>query len=128
MSMKAVFDPFKTEIDTPNGTRKVLQLRERNHKEERVACFGGISLARKVPVDDFDPPACFPLNPQAELVDRLRADRCELCGLEGPCVVFQVKRLADLRRSWKAKPPRWVRLMVGRNRKTLVLCRRCYQD
>jgi len=128
MSPKAVADTFGTEVDTPLGPRKVLLIRERNHGKERVAYFGGINLVRTKPGDDFDPPAYFPTNKRAELVKRVLADRCELCGSDGPCQVHQVRQLADLHRTWKAKPPRWVRLMIGWNRKTLVLCRRCFQD
>ena len=128
MSSKAVFDTFKTEVETPNGLRKVLLLRERRRKGERVAYFGGINLTRLSAGVSCDPPAYFPTCFQAELVQRLLAGRCELCGLDGPTRVHQVRSLADLRRSLKAKPPRWVRVMVSRNRKTLVLCRACYQD
>lgn len=128
MSAKAVFDTFRTEVETPNGLRKVLLLRERQRDGERVAFFGGINLMRLHAGENCDPPAYLPIHPPAELVQRLLAERCELCGLDGPCVVHQVRSLADLRRSWKAKPPHWVRVMVSRNRKTLVLCRACYQD
>lgn len=128
MSAKAVFDTFRAEVETPLGCRKVLLIRERLHDGERVAYFGGINLVRSSTRENCDPPTFISCIPQAELVNRLRADRCELCGLEGPGVVHQVRSLADLRRSWQAKPPKWVRMMQRRNRKTLVLCRRCYQD
>ena len=128
MTTKAIFDTFKAEVETPLGPRKVLLLTERHHGEDRAAYFGGINLARSSFGNDCDPPAHVPVSPPTELVARLLANRCELCGLEGPCVVHQVRRLADLRRSWRAKPPKWVRVMLGRHRKTLMLCRRCYQD
>jgi hypothetical protein len=106
----------------------VLLVRERRQDGERVSYFGGLNLVRSRSGADCDPPAYFAISRPAELVDRLLAGQCEMCGLEGPCMVYQVRRLADLRRSMTADPPRWVRLMVGRNRKTPVLCRRCYQD
>lgn len=128
MSMKKVFDTFRSEVETPLGPRKVLLIREWTRSEERVAYFGGINLVRSSNGDDSDPPAYVAHSPDAELVHRLLAGCCELCGLDGPCLVHQIRSLADLRSSWKARPPRWVRVMLGRNRKTLVLCRRCFQD
>lgn len=128
MSKKKVFDTFRTEVETPLGPRSVLLIRERIHGDERVAYFGGINLVRSSLGEDSDPPTDFAHSRSAELVHRLLAERCELCGLSGPCWVHQTRSLADLRRTWKAKPPQWVRVMLGRNRKTLVLCRRCYQD
>jgi group II intron reverse transcriptase/maturase len=128
ISAKAVFDTFKAEVETPYGPRKVLLVRERRQDGERVSYFGGLNLVRSRVGEDCDPPAYLAISRPAELVDRLLAGRCEMCGLEGPCMVHQVRSLADLRRSMTADPPRWVRFMVGRNRKTLVLCRRCFQD
>lgn len=128
MSKKEVFDTFRAEVETPLGKRKVLLIREWIRGEERVAYFGGINLVRSFLVEDNDPPAFIAYSHPSELVDRLLSGHCELCGLVGPCLVHQIRKLADLRRSWDAKPPNWVRAMLGRNRKTLVLCRRCFQD
>lgn len=127
-SKKEIIKAFATEVATPEGMRKVLLIRERRHDGEHVAYFGGINLMRTPFGKDCDPPACIPNARPAELVERLLAGRCELCGLEGPCVVHQIRRLADLKRSWKTDRPRWVHKMLSWNRKTLVLCRRCYQD
>ena len=128
MSKKEVFDSFKTEVATPEGMRKVLLIRERRQNGDHVAYFGGINLKRQGFGDNCDPPAYISHIPVAELVDRLRAGRCELCGLMGPVMVHQIRSLVDLRRSWKANRPQWVYKMLSWNRKTLVLCRRCFQD
>lgn len=63
-----------------------------------------------------------------ELVARLRANACELCGketrdLEG----HHIHRMKDLHDKYKGKHlPRWVRIMTERKRKTLFVCRACH--
>lgn len=59
-----------------------------------------------------------------ELGQRMNANRCEWCGNEqGPFEVHHVRRLKDLH--GKAV---WEKEMIGRRRKTLVLCRQCHTD
>ena len=57
------------------------------------------------------------------LIKRLEANKCEYCGdEEGPFEVHHVKKLKDLK--GKAN---WEKLMISRNRKTMVLCKSCHQ-
>ena len=55
-------------------------------------------------------------------MQRLLAQRCELCGAEGRCQVHHVRKLADLNRPGRGEKPPWVKLMAARRRKTLVVC------
>lgn len=127
ISRKAVFDTYQTEIATPLGMRKVIEVREeRPGKRPLVTHFGGINLARLKAPRDCDPPAFVPFNPRIELLERLLADECELCGAEGPCQVHHIRRLADIDRPGRAAKPEWMRRMIGRKRKTLVVCQRCH--
>jgi group II intron reverse transcriptase/maturase len=58
-----------------------------------------------------------------ELLRRWNAQECEICGqTEGYFEVHHVKKLADI----KDGKQRWQRLMMARNRKTLVLCVECH--
>ena len=64
----------------------------------------------------------------SELVDRLLAERCELCGREGYVEVHHEKSIKTLKARWngrKAKP-RWVQAMILKRRKTLVVCKSCH--
>lgn len=64
---------------------------------------------------------------RSELVKRLNSCRCEYCGrTDPPFESHHVRKLRDLSRS--RRPSRWQQLMVSRNRKTLVLCRKCHRD
>lgn len=58
------------------------------------------------------------------LLKRLEAKQCEWCGAENvPLEIHHVKKLKDLK--GKAK---WERVMIGRRRKTMALCKKCHHD
>ncbi len=58
------------------------------------------------------------------LATRLRAKKCELCGIEcGRLVMHQVKRLKDLKGQSE-----WEILMRKRHRKTLAVCPSCHNE
>ena len=58
---------------------------------------------------------------RSELIHRLNADKCEYCGTEQPPFeVHHVKKLADLKK--KKHLNMWEKVMIARQRKTLVLC------
>ena len=59
------------------------------------------------------------------LINRLEAKKCEFCGNEqGPFEVHHVKKLKDLKN--KKYLDTWEKLMISRQRKTLVLCTSCH--
>ncbi|WFR56194.1 reverse transcriptase domain-containing protein [Anaerocolumna sp. AGMB13025] len=59
---------------------------------------------------------------RTELEQRMNAQKCELCGKENvPFNIHHIRKVKDL----KGKEP-WERLMIERNRKTLVLCLECH--
>jgi group II intron reverse transcriptase/maturase len=60
---------------------------------------------------------------KTSLIKRMEADQCEYCKTTtGPFEVHHVKHLKDIK-SGKAN---WEKLMISRQRKTLVLCRSCH--
>jgi group II intron reverse transcriptase/maturase len=67
---------------------------------------------------------------RSELIQRLRADTCELCGTEGKCEVHHVRKLANLKKRWAGRKskPEWVVRMIAMRRKTLVVCKKCHVD
>jgi hypothetical protein len=69
-------------------------------------------------------PNTWPYRSRTELGQRLRAHQCEWCETqEGPIEVHHVRKLSDL----KGKSG-WERQMIARQRKTMVLCRKCHVD
>jgi hypothetical protein len=101
---------------------------EREGKPPLVAQWGGISLAWKVDtsLDDRFVPYRF-IN-TTELVQRLLAETCELCGSRDRIQVHHIRALRDLKRKGRSERPLWAKLMAARRRKTLVLCHRCHVD
>ena len=63
-----------------------------------------------------------------EVVKRLLAGRCELCGVQGTIQVHHIRKLADLHRPGRREKPAWMKLMAMRRRKTLVVCRPCHEE
>ena len=92
-----------------------------------VAQWGGISLKRdmKAELDDKPPRTWIT---RTELVQRLLADTCELCGSQEHVQVHHVRALRDLQKPGRSPKPYWVRLMAARRRKTLVLCQPCHTN
>lgn len=56
------------------------------------------------------------------LMDRLKAEKCELCGAKGHLEMHHVRKLKNLQN----KEP-WERHMIARKRKTIALCGTCHK-
>ena len=41
---------------------------------------------------------------RSDLVQRLQANKCELCGSQGDCEVHHVRKLVDLKKRWARRP------------------------
>lgn len=59
---------------------------------------------------------------RTNLTDRLKAEKCELCGATGKLIMHHVRNLKDL----KGKES-WKRLMSARKRRTIALCPSCHR-
>ena len=104
-------------IATPFGLRQCFEVRvERDGKPALVARFGGIPLTRHKDAVLTDRVRVQVPYPRKELVIRLRASRCELCGDVGPVLVHQVRRLASLGQPGPGQPAR-AALMASKRRK-----------
>ncbi|WP_329167217.1 HNH endonuclease [Streptomyces sp. NBC_01717] len=63
--------------------------------------------------------------PQKELIARLLADTCEICGSKGNVRVHHVRALTNLAHAgWQ--PSDWARVMLHRRSKTVVACDVCH--
>ncbi len=100
---------------------------ERKDKKPLIAQFGGISLThkRKTVIDDMPYQVW---SGRTELLKRLLADTCELCGSRENIEVHHVRKLADLKSKGRKAKPAWAQIMAIRNRKTLVVCRKCHNN
>jgi hypothetical protein len=124
-----VYRRYQTVITRPEGAYKGLMVKiERQGKPPLVALWGGIPLRRRMDVKLNDDPAPVWNNLHTELLQRLLAEICELCGSEQDVEVHHIRALKDLKRSAAAKRPLWQKTMAARKRKTLVVCKKCHHD
>jgi group II intron reverse transcriptase/maturase len=103
----------------------------REEKSPLVTTFGEESLRSdpKAYIRD-DMPAEYPIHSKSELVQRLLAEKCEVCGEEGPTEAHHSRRLADVRKRYEGRkdPPEWAVWMMRRNRKSIFVCRTCHEE
>jgi group II intron reverse transcriptase/maturase len=130
ISVPLVYKRYRAEIIADDWSKKPgLEVRvEREGKPPLVARWGGISLAWKTDTELEDRPPPFWSANTTELVQRLLADECELCGSRDNVQVHHIRALKDLTRKGRSEKPLWAKVMAARRRKTLVLCHRCHVD
>ena len=63
-----------------------------------------------------------------ELVSRLLANECELCGSSEQIRGHHVRKLADVKKKYKTQqnPPSWAVFMMARHRKVVFVCQKCH--
>jgi group II intron reverse transcriptase/maturase len=120
---------YRTFIETSHGPMKCLQLvvERDGGKKPLIAQFGGIPLRRKKDAILVDRLPSLHRTGRSELIQRLLADECELCGATGDCEVHHIKKLANLKGKGRKEKPIWVQIMAARRRKTLVVCQSCHR-
>lgn len=68
-------------------------------------------------------PQFFKYRSKAELIQRLNARECEYCGTtQGNFEVHHVRKLSQIKKG----KHKWQRIMIARQRKTLILCQNCH--
>lgn len=124
-----IYKRFKTEHTNAYGTYKVLEVRveRRPDKKPLVAHFGGIPLQWKkwVAIGDTMKPIW---SQRSEVVQRLCAEKCELCGTTAHLEAHHIRKLADLTSEGRKAKPKWVQRMIARRRKSLMVCQHCHND
>ena len=126
-----VYRRYRAVLSTEHGPRRGLRVTvdRDGGRPPLVAEWGGISLARDTtprPLND-DPPRIWS-GRRSEVVQRLLAETCELCGSGKQAEVHHVRALKDLNPKGRQQPPEWAVRMASRRRKTLVVCRACHED
>jgi hypothetical protein len=131
-SLKATADKYRATTETPYGNLSCVEIvvERANGKKPLVAQFGGIPLRRqeKAILTDLDPAYSQQRGrDRNELIKRLLADTCELCGSCTNIEVHHIRKLADLNEKGRKEKPRWVKKMAQRRRKTLIVCTDCHE-
>jgi group II intron reverse transcriptase/maturase len=112
----------------PNDYKAIVVTVPRDGKCPLIAKFGGqpIRQDKDAIIDDKK---IQPHINRNELVKRLMANVCELCGSVDNIEVHHIRRINDLKRRYagRRKPPMWVMHMIEIRRKTLVVCKKCHR-
>ena len=126
-SINKMLAKYKTTTTSTNGrTVPCLQVVvPREDKPPLVATWGGILLSYKKKAVIEDAPYQV-YGGRTELIKRLLANKCELCGSEENIEVHHIRKLADLNKHNGKLVPKWKEIMSARCRKTLVTCRDCH--
>jgi len=127
---RRIFRRLKTLHRNEHGLYKVLEVTADRgpDKPPLVARFGGVTLRWNKWAAINDAKARPIWSKRSEVVERLLAQKCELCRAEDNIEVHHLHKLADLERKGQTNKPEWVRVMAARRRKTLVVCQSCHND
>jgi len=125
---KQMRNKYRSTIETPYGPMKCLKVtvERENGKKPLVTYFGGIPLRRQKEVILHDQTPRMFDGTRSELVKRLLAEICEMCGSKEDIEVHHIRKLADLNVEGRPEKPAWVKRMAARRRKTLVVCQDCH--
>ena len=123
---RTMYRKYQTTVTTPEGTFRCLEKQiHREGKKPLIARFGAIPLRyQRLAVLNDQPQQVF--NGRNELVKRLLAQECELCGSTEAIEVHHIRKLADLKTKNGREKPSWVKRMAAMRRKTLVVCQKCH--
>jgi group II intron reverse transcriptase/maturase len=126
ISSAEVFRRYMTTKVIKGKQCRVLQIVvEREGKPPLEAVFGGISLKRDPKAHLVDIPTRV-WSERTELVERLLADTCEICGSQESIEVHHIRALKDLQKPGRRNKSKVAWKMAARRRKTLVVCNKCH--
>jgi group II intron reverse transcriptase/maturase len=119
---------YATTLTIPEGTYKVLQvIIPRTDKKPLETHFGAVPLIwnKWAHIDDDREVRIW--SKRSEVVQRLLAEQCELCGKKESIEMHHIRKMADIQ-SKNGKPvAEWKRAMSMRRRKSLAVCRGCHE-
>lgn len=127
-SVNKIAGRYKNTVQTSSGPRRCFEVRmDREGKKPLIARFGGIPLKRQLRATIKDQSKTINNGAaRTELVKRLLADKCEICGSAKNCEVHHLRKLSDLNVDGRNAKPLWKKTMSARQRKTLVVCKSCH--
>jgi group II intron reverse transcriptase/maturase len=130
LNITSVYRKYRGTVEVEGRQYRTLQVEVPTKRDERTIYWGAISLKTvKVGTGRLDDSKFVSFAYRSDLIQRLQADQCELCGSREKCEVHHVRKLADLKRRWagRTEKPEWVTRMIAMERKTLVLCFECHR-
>jgi group II intron reverse transcriptase/maturase len=113
---------------SPQGVMGIVVEVPRENRKPLTAWFGAKPIRHKKWIVISDKRAQL-FTGRNEIVTRLLADKCEMCGSTEEIQVHHIRKLKDLKQQYRGRknPPEWVVKMVALRRKTLVVCEQCHR-
>ncbi|GIK38964.1 MAG: hypothetical protein DPW09_37220 [Anaerolineae bacterium] len=120
---------YITTRSTPEGqSLRCLEVQvERKNKPPLIAQFGGLALKRQPFAILNDQPPVY-RSKRTEILKRMLANECELCGSGTNIEVHHIRHLKNLTKRGRREKPEWVKRMAALRRKTLVVCFECHTN
>ena len=124
---RTIYSKYRTVFET--GMQGIQVVIQREGKPPLTAKFGEQPIRYQRMVEHLEDTRYQPKTKRVQLLDRLLAQVCELCGSTENIEVHHIRKLADTRKKYRHKEkPLWVEKMMAMRRKTLVVCRSCHQN
>jgi len=117
---------------TDNGKLEYTNIRvviKREDKKPLIAKCGETPLVkRRISYLSDKIPPFFIKGNKSELTIRLLKGKCELCPSKTNLEAHHINKLKNLKQKWKGRKskPDWVKFMMARNRKVVVVCHNCH--
>lgn len=132
INTQQVYQKYRDKVLIDNREYTTLQVAVPTSKGTVSIRWGGVSLkVVHVGHETIDDTMGFPREyAKTDLIQRLQANTCELCGSTNNIEVHHVRKLQNLKLRWAGKKnkPKWVIKMIALRRKTLVVCAKCHDD
>lgn len=135
ITVKKVIDKYGIEVKRKDGTgtRKIVGITYQTKSGPKVQTYFNDSLEKKdEPNKTVSDTLEIRIPHRCQLIDRLNANKCELCEKQGDPNEFEVhhvRKLKDIKRKYAKRGtdvPEWVLRMCRMKRKTLVVCKECH--
>jgi group II intron reverse transcriptase/maturase len=131
-SIRGVYRKYHSKMEVDGFVYKTLAVDVPTEKGTRHIHWGAIPL-KVVKVGTEPILERIPIEAKlkrTDLIQRLQANTCELCGSQENIQIHHIRKLADLKRRWagRKEKPKWVIRMIAIRRKTLVVCGKCHAD
>lgn len=124
-----VYKKYK-QLSSEGMTAIIVQIPNPNNPDKPLcAQFGNKPIRRqqsRIIIDEIT--SLYPAR--TELVTRLLANTCELCGSTEKIRGHHVRQLKDIQRKYRGRPepPAWAKFRMARHRKTVVVCHQCHTN
>ena len=129
VSVSKISKKFRAMKEIKGQQYKIFKVEVRREgKKPLIAEYGAIPLIRNpLPAEPKEYRQRINWTKRTELLARLLAEKCEMCGETENVEVHYIRALKDINKPGRKIKPAWMIQMARMRRKTLIVCRPCHQ-